>query len=177
MTLSKQQRFILEAIRDLGCVKQEQLLRLYLAHTPMPEERAERQIDAMLRQLKGRIGELREEGGLVRIDRIVPDASRLEAIDVMLELTGGSAPFYKARLPPPLLLRFALGGDAAAVFAVMKLDDMPAAESALKDSGDQRMIWLADYLPADASLTFPPNHFLAVRKQDGTHGFYGSQEL
>lgn len=177
MTLTKQQRFILDAIRNLGCVRKEQLLKLYLAHTPMPEEQAARQLDAMLRQLRNCIGELRVEGDLARIDRIKPKASRLEAIDVMLELTGGTAPLYKARLPPPLLLRFALGGDAAAAFVVIRYEDKDAAATELKTCGDQRVIWLSEYLPGDGAPTLPTNHFLAVRKQDGTHGFYGSEEL
>ena len=177
MTLSKQQKFILDAIRNLGCVKREQLLKLYMARSLLSEERAGRQLDAMLRQLRNCIGELRFEGDLVRIDRIRPDFHRLEAIDVMLELTGGTAPLYKARLPPPLLLRFALGGDAAAAFVVIQYGDMAAAEKELKTSGDQRVIWLTEYLPADNTPSLPPNHFLAVRKQDGTHGFYGSDEL
>ena len=177
MILSKQQKFILEAIRSLGCVKREQLLRLYLAQAPMPEEQASRQLDAMLRQLRYCIGELRTEDDLVRIDRIQPDAHKLEAIGLMLELTGGSAPFYKARLPPPLLLRFALGGDDGALFAVIRRDDMATAEKELRSSGDQRIIWLTEYLPADETLALPPGQFLAVRKQDGTHVFYGSNEL
>lgn len=177
MTLSKQQKFILDAIRSLGCVKREQLLKLYMAHSLLPEERAACQLDAMLRQLRNCVGELRLEGDLVRIDRIKPKAHRLEAIDVMLELTGGVVPLYKARLPPPLLLRFALGADAATVFVVIRFEDMDAAQAELKTCGDQRVIWLSEYLPGDGVPALPPNHFFAVRKQDGTHGFYGSEEL
>lgn len=177
MILSKQQKFILEAIRSLGCVKREQLLRLYLAWSPMPEEQASRQLDAMLRQLRYCIGELRVEDDLVRIDRIQPDEHKLEAIDLMLELTGGVVPLCKARLPPPLLLRFALGEDNGALFAVIRRDDMAAAEKELKSSDAQRIIWLSEYLPADETLALSPGQFLAVRKQDGTHAFYGSNEL
>lgn len=177
MILSKQQKFILGIVRDLGCVKREQLTTLYIAHTPMPQERAERQLDAMLSQLRYCICEIRLDNETVRIDKIEPDRYRLEAIDVMLELTGGTAPFYKARLPPPLLLRFTLGGDAASTFVVVRYDDKAVAETELKISGGQRVIWLAEYLPADGTVALPPGHFLAVRKQDGTHGFYGSNEL
>lgn len=177
MTLTKQQKFILEIIRNLGCVKREQLLKLYMAHALLPEEQAARQLDAMLRQLRNCVGELRVEDDWTRIDRIPPDLHRLEAIDVMLELTGGVAPLCKARLPPPLLLRFALGGEAGAVFVVIRYEDMAAAENELRSSGGQRVIWLSDYVPADGAVALPPNQFLAVRKQDGTHGFYGSNEL
>ena len=177
MNLTIQQKVILEAIRNHGCVRREQLLKLYMARFLLPEEQAARQLDAMLRQMRSGIGELRAESGLVRIDTIQPDDHRLEAIDVMLELTGGTAPLCKARLPPPLLLRFALGSNAGTAFVVVRYDDMEAVEAELKSCGDQRVIWLAEYLPTDGALMLPPNHFLAVRKQDGTHGFYGSGEL
>ena len=36
---------------------------------------------------------------------------------------------------------------------------------------------MTEYLPADETLALPPGQFLAVRKQDGTHAFYGSNEL
>ncbi|MCR5825023.1 MAG: hypothetical protein K6G54_00500 [Oscillospiraceae bacterium] len=177
MILSKQQKYILGVVRDLGCVKREQLLRLYMAHASLPEDRALRQLDAMLLQMRNGISELRLEGDLARLERVQPNAHCLEAIDVMLELTGGAVAFYKARLPPPLLLRFALDGPHPVVFVIIRYDERAAVEKELRPRGDQRVVWLSTCLPLDAAPALPPGHFLAVRKQDGTHGFYGSNEL
>ena len=174
MNLSIQQKYILEVLRKVGCLKRSQLQIFLNGRFPLPDQAAQvRQMDAMLRQMRNFVSAIRVEGDIVRLDNVQPDHFWLEAIDVMLELAGGVPPNYKARLPPPLLLRFILDDDAANVFAVAKWQDRAAAAPVLAKQGDQRVIWLAD---SAQSISLPPEHFLAVRQQDGTHRFYGSQE-
>ena len=174
MLLSIHQRYMLELLRNVGCLRRDQMQKILQQHFHQEDLHiTENRLDAMLRQLRNFVGSVRLEGDLVRLDNVEPDYSWLEALDVMLELAGGVPPHYKARLPPPLLLRFILDDDAANVFAVAKWQDRAAATPVLAKQGDQRVIWLAENAQ---SISLPPDHFLAVRQQDGTHRFYGSSE-
>ena len=91
MLLSIQQRYILEAIRKLGCMRRDQLLILTRERFRRSDLIiSERRMEAMLRQLRNGVADFRLEGDLVTCTQALPNAQRLEAIDVMLELTGGT---------------------------------------------------------------------------------------
>ena len=107
MMLSVQQRFILEALRKLGCIRREQLLVLTREKFRRDDlVISEERLDAMLRQLRYGMGDFRLEGDLVKLSQKPPDVQRLEAIDVMLELTCGTPLDFNARLHRPVLLQF-----------------------------------------------------------------------
>ena len=55
---------------------------------PMGVEISEHRLEVMLRQLRHCVGEVRMEEELVRLSHARPDPRRLEAVDVMLELSG-----------------------------------------------------------------------------------------
>ena len=174
MLLSVHQRYMLELLRNVGCLRRDQLRKMLQQHFQQEDLHiTENRLDAMLRQLRNFVGSVRLEGDLVRLDNVKPDDSWLEALDVMLELSGGAPPHYKARLPPPLLLRFILDDDTSNIFDVAKWQDRTTAAPMLARQGSQRVIWLADNAESIGGV-LPPGQFLAVRQQDGTHRFYGS---
>lgn len=107
MMLSVQQRFILDALRKLGCIRRAQLLVLTREKFRRDDlVISEERLNAMLRQLRYGMGDFRLEGDLVKLSQKPPDAQRLEAIDVMLELTRGTPLDFNARLRRPVLLQF-----------------------------------------------------------------------
>lgn len=177
MMLSVQQRFILDALRNLGCIRRDQLLVLTREKFRRDDlVISERRMDAMLRQLRYGMGDFRLEGDLVKLSQSSPDAQRLEAIDVMLELTRGSPLDFNARLRRPVLLQFTWEQSAGAArpFTVAAMPDMETERTErLAQYRRARVIWLCEGGPPDG-LTLPDKHFIAVRNPDGTHGFYGA---
>ena len=135
----------------------------------------ESRLEAMLRQLRAGTGDIRIDGGLVRLSNKQPDGLRLEAIDVMLELAEGTPENFTTRLESPGLLRFSWGGDRLRVFTVAALSVpiRPAVETLARE---KRVVWLSAGNVVLEGLTLPPKHFFAVRQTDGSHRFYGSNE-
>ena len=63
---------------------------------------------------------------LVWLSSARPDARRLEAIDVMIELTEGKPQEFRVSREAPRLLRFAYGGDGLRPFTAASLDAAPS---------------------------------------------------
>ena len=108
MFLSIQQKFILDTLKKLNCVRQRQLHALVRGRFQQDGfEVTQARMDAMLRQLRAGTADVRLDDGLVWLSNAQPDARRLEAIDVMLELTGrkpqefNSGPSLWPRWTPP----------------------------------------------------------------------------
>jgi len=114
MLLSIQQKFILDALKKLGCVRRRQLHALVKGRFQADHfEITQARMDAMLHQLcMGTI--VCMDDGMVWLDDERPDCRRLEAIDVMLELTGGKPQLFSTKVEPPRLLRFAYRAHGAA---------------------------------------------------------------
>lgn len=175
MLLTRQQRFLLDALARLGCARQDQLTALVRARfCRTSPETAERLTEAMLRQLSHGNCELRVEGGLVRLPRIRADPARLEAIDVMLELSGCAPLDFCAGQSPPVLLRFAAQGKKIHLFAVLTADSLtdvlyrrPSFQST------ERVIFLLGDAGAPPALPAMPNkRFFAAVQADGSHRFF-----
>ena len=144
MFLSIQQKFILDTLKKLNCVRRRQLHTLVRGRFQQDGfEITQARMDAMLRQLRAGTADVRMDGELVWLSTAQPDARRLEAIDVMLELTGGKP-----------------------------LDAAPA--ELLERGRAERIVWIADSGEPPKGLTLPPKHFFAARQQDSSHRFYGS---
>ena len=110
MLLSVQQKYILEVLRKLGCVRRCQLDTLVREKFRRPDlEISAARMDAMLRQLRAGISDICIDGEIVARSNAPPDALRLEAIDVMLELSEGKPADFKTGLESPELLRFFWG--------------------------------------------------------------------
>jgi len=173
MLLSTQQKFILDALKKLGCVRRSQLHALVQGQFQTDDfEITEARMDAMLCQLRAGTADVRLDDTLVWLGNYQPDFRRLEAIDVMIELTGGKPQTFHVSAEPPRLLRFAYGRDGLRPFSVASLDLSPP--DSLEWGRGERVVWIADSGEPSQGLALPPKHFFAARQSDGTHRFYGS---
>ena len=174
MLLSIQQKFILDTLRKLRCVRRRQLHALVRGRFSDLDV-SEASMDAMLRQLRMCIGEIRLDSDLVCLSDAQSNALRLEATDIMLELAEGKPQDFTTRLESPRLLRFALGGDSLRLFTVALLTH--AADTRQVERGRlERIVWISASGTAPEGLTLPPRHFFAACQEDGSHRFYGSNE-
>lgn len=174
MLMSVQQRYILEVLRKLGCVRQDQIHALVQGKFGRPDlEITQARMEAMLRQLRSGLGDFHVDGNFVYMARDQPDAVRLEAIDVMLELSEGAPQGFTVKVDSPRLLRFALGGDKLKLFSVAKLAYVSEPQQ-LQRERSERIVWISDSGTPPEGLALPPKHFFAARQADGSHRFYGS---
>lgn len=173
MILSTHQKFIMGTLRRLGCIRQRQLLILVRERFRQADlEINQARMAAMLRQLRVGTADLRMDGELVWLSNQQPDSKRLEAIDVMIELTGGSPQDFEGNIAPPRLLRFSYGQDSLRLFTVISLE--ASSPELLERFPKERVVWISDSGEAPKGLALPPKHFFAARQPDGTHRFYGS---
>ena len=175
MLLSRQQRYMLDIIRRLGCLRRDQLWIFTREHFReadyvMPA----RNIDVMLQQMRHRILELRMDGEIVRLSAVCTDPLRLEAIDVMLELSGGTPLDFNACLSPPELLQFVCGTEYVRRFTVADLDRTVLPRAA---QPSERVIWLNASGRPPEGLNLPLKSFFAVRQTNGPHRFFGSGDI
>lgn len=176
MFLSVQQKYIVETVRKLGCLRREQLLVLTREKSRRPDlVLTDQRLDTMLRQLRFGVESIRLEGDIVRLPDVEPDPRLMEAIDVMLELSEGRPLDFHTVRDVPFLLRFSLGGDTLRLFSMadLLLPDLPERTQRRRM---ERIVWIAEDGRAPVDLILPRRHFFAVRQQDGTHRFYGSNE-
>ena len=174
MLLSNQQKYILEALRKLGCIRTDQLRALVRSKFQRPGFAVrEEHMSAMLRQLRSGLGDFHLDGGFVYLTRGQPDAFRLEAIDVMLELSEGAPQDFTVKVDGPRLLRFALGGDKLKLFSVARLSHISDPQQIQREHSE-RIVWISDSGTPPEGLALPPKHFFAARQVDGSHCFYGS---
>lgn len=173
MLLSVQQKYILALLRKLGCVRRRQLHALVRGRFQKDDlEIPLARMDAMLRQLRMGTADVRLDDELVWLHGCQPDYRRLEAIDVMIELTSGKPGEISTKTEPPRLLRFTCGGGELRLFAVASLDVSPP--EGLEPVRKERVVWITDSDEAPKGLILPPRHFFAARQPDGSHRFYGS---
>ena len=174
MLLSVQQKYILEALRKLGCVRTDQLHVLVQGKFQRPGfEIGEVRMTAMLRQLRSVLGDFHVDGDFVYLARGQPDSMRLEAIDIMLELSEGAPQDFTVKVDSPRLLRFGLGGDKLKLFSVARLSHV-SDPRLIQRERSERIVWISDSGTPPEGLTLQPKHFFAARQEDGSHRFYGS---
>lgn len=174
MLLSVQQKYILEALRKLGWVRSDQLHALVRGKFQRPGFAVrEEHMSAMLRQLRSGLGDFHVDGGFVYLARGQPDTARLEAIDIMLELSEGAPQEFTVKVDSPRLLCFTLGGDKLKLFSVARLSHISDSRL-IQQERSERIVWISDGGMPPEGLTLPPKHFFAARQADGSHRFYGS---
>lgn len=175
MLLSIQQRCILELVRKLGYIRRSQLHTLVNRQlSPQGMSVSRTALDAMLRQLKVCNQAIRLDDAGVSFAGAPSDPRRLEAVDVMLELSADASLDFHAGLQDPQLLRFSLDDGKLRLFTVAVM--RPGRLESLVRQRMERIIWISDNGALPAGLTLPPKHFFAARQSDGTHRFYGSEE-
>ena len=170
--LSVQQKYILEILRKLGYIRREQLQTLVQGRFSELEI-SECRMAAMLRQLRYATGDVRLDNSAVWLGEAQPDFQRLEAVDVILELSEGRPQDFSVKCQSPELLRFTLEGSSLRIFTVATIS-APLHTSVQARDGPGQVVWISDSGTAPPGLTLPPKHFFAVRQPDGSHRFYGS---
>lgn len=177
MLLSIQQQFILDVIKKLGCLRISQLLVMVREKFRQPDlVIGEDRLEFMLRQLRAGTNDLRIEEDMVLLPNEAPDSCRLEAIDVMLEITGGNPLDCRRIAERPFLLRFSVESKTLRLFSVAELAP-PFSPEAVERCRTERIIWISASGVPPEGLILPRKHFFAIRNVCNTHRFYGSQEL
>ena len=168
MLLTKQQKYLLAMLEQLGCAEQRQLavlLQKTFAFSSLDD--AVRVTNACVRQMK--------MGGLLQIaDNIVtrtgaqPSTQRLEAIDVMLELSAAQPEDFYA-VDKHILLRFSLGEPCFKQFVIVSGSDPPPEHEIRQD--EKIIALLPDGIRPE---TFPYTKpvIFAIRQGNGTHRFF-----
>ena len=177
MLLSIPQKYILSLLQEFRCIRKQQIFVLVRGHFRQSKlDVSENHLEAMLHQLRACAGNVRIDGDLISIGNALPDALRLEAVDVMLELCGGVPTEFSVQVNRPFLLRFAVGDEHVKTFAVVPASEL-ASLSEFACQKTERFIWLSGPLTYPEEILLPPKSYLAVRQADGTHRFYGSEGL
>ena len=168
MLLTKQQKYLLAVLGQLGCAEQRQLaalLQKMFAFSSFDD--AVRVTSACVRQMK--------MGGLLQIsDNIVSHcgeravSQQIEAIDVMLELSATQPESFYA-VDRHILLRFSLGGPSFKQFVIVSGSD-PLPEREIRQD-EKIIVLLPDSIrPETFSYTRPV--IFAIRQESGTHRFF-----
>ena len=168
MLLTKQQKYLLTVLEQLGCAEQRQLaalLRKTFAFSSLDD--AVRVTGACMRQM--------QMGGLLRItdslvslcgEQAVPQ--RIEAIDVMLELSAAQPEDFYA-VDKHTLLCFSLGEPSFKQFVIVSGSDPPPEHEIRQD--EKIIALLPDGIRPE---TFPYTKpvIFAIRQGNGTHRFF-----
>ena len=168
MLLTKQQKFLLAVLEQLGCAEQRQLaalLQKMFAFSFLDD--AVRVTDACVRQM--------QMGGLLQIaDGIVtrtgenPITQRIEAIAVMLELSAAQPEDFYA-VDQHILLRFSLGEPSFKQFVIVSGSD-PPPERELQQ--DKKIIALLPDGTKPEIFPYTRPVIFAIRQENGTHRFF-----
>ena len=169
MILSVQQKYIMEILRKLGYVRRGQVQALVRGKFPEIEI-SDLRMDTMLRQLRHATTDVRIDNNAIWLGDAKPDLRRLEAADIMLELTEGRPLDFSTKVKTPELLRFTLEGSSLRLFTVAVIS-APMAQAVDRPG---RTVWISENGTAPPGLSLPPKHFFAARQPDGSHRFYGS---
>ena len=169
MLLTKQQRFLLDALKRTGGLREDQMIALLRpAFCGEKPEIAPCVVEAALRQLRGMSVVLREKDKVYWLGRDPPDRDLLDAVDVMNQLSGG-APIEYWRAKAPILLRFYVQEKKVRAFSVVNESaDLRDADFPL----NERIILLFDGQGQPKALPVSNKQFIAVRQKDGGFRFY-----
>ena len=168
---------ILEILKEFKYLRVRQLHAMVRTHyRAQGIEIDARRMEIMLRQMRTGTNYVWLRGDVVSYGDRRIDPRLLEALDVMLELTKAQPGFYsKDGLHEPFLLRFTGNGKGAGyLFSVAWLDAATHIATVPRMKGE-RIIWISES-NSFGEINLPRHHFFAVRQEDGTHRFFGSNE-
>lgn len=168
MLLTKQQKYLLAALEELGCAEQRQLaalLQKMFAFSLFDD--AVRVTSACVRQM--------QMGGLLQIsDNIVSQCEewaipqRIEAIDVMLELSAAQPENFYA-VDKHTLLRFSLGEPGFKQFVIVSGSDPPPEHEIQQD---KKIIALLPDGTKPEIFPYTRPVIFAIRQENGIHRFF-----
>ena len=168
MLLTKQQKYLLTVLEQIGCAEQRQLAALLqktFAFSSLDD--ALRVTGACVRQMQmGRLLQITD--GLVAQTGGQPSTQQIEAIDVMLELSAAQPESFYA-VDQHILLRFSLGEPSFKQFVIVSGSDPPPEREILQD--EKIIVLLPDDIRPE---TFPYTRpvIFAIRQENGTHRFF-----
>ena len=168
MLLTKQQKYLLAALEKLGCAELRQLaalLQKMFAFTSIGD--AMRVTGACVRQMQMG-GLLQLSDGLITQTGGQLNTQRIEAIDVMLELSAAQPESFYA-VDKHILLRFALGEPSFKQFVIVSGSDPPPEHEIRQD--EKIIALLPDSIKPEAFSYTRPVIF-AIRQENGTHRFF-----
>ena len=168
MLLTKQQKFLLTVLAQLGCAEQCQLAALLqktFAFSSLDD--AVRVTIACVRQMQMG-GLLQISDGLITQTGEQPITQQIEAIDVMLELSAAQPEDFYA-VDKHILLRFSLGGPSFKQFVIVSGSDPPPEHEIRRD--EKIIILLPDSIKPEAFSYTRPVIF-AIRQENGIHRFF-----
>ena len=128
MLLSNQQKYIISVLRQIKYIRSCQLCALTAQHyLPQGIEISQHRMDVMLRQLRAGTNFVRLQEDIVCYGKRAVDPRYLEAIDVMLELSGCDPSFLSSeRLESPFLLRFTGSGEELSYLFTVAWMEVPS---------------------------------------------------
>lgn len=172
MLLTMKQRYVVDVLNRLGCLRRDQLYILTRDHFKTEDYTlSEYQMDEILRQLPFLVNEIRVENGVVRLSDHKPEPLRLEAINVMLELSNGYPIRFSAVHDEDILLRFALGSDPPRQYTVATYSDAAAEVETGKN-----IVWISLKRLMPENLSLAKQQFYAQCQKDGSHRFFGANQ-
>ena len=168
MLLTKQQKYLLTALEKLGCAEQRQLAAL------LQKTFAFSSLDDALRVTNACVRQM-QVGGLLQIsDGLITqtggqlNTQRIEAIDVMLELSAAQPEDFFA-VDKHTLLRFSLGEPSFKQFVIVSGSDPPPEREIQQD--EKIIVLLPDAAKLETFSYTRPVIF-AIRQENGTHRFF-----
>ena len=168
MLLTKQQKYLLAVLEQLGCAEQRQLAALLQKTFAFSShEDAVRVTNACTRQMQMG-GLLQISNGLVTQTGGQPSPQQIEAIDVMLELSAAQPESFYA-VDKHILLRFSLGEPNFKQFVIVSGSDPPPEHEIRQDK--KIIALLPDSIKPEAFSYTRPVIF-AIRQENGTHRFF-----
>ena len=170
---------MLDVLQRLGCARQNQLEALLKARFFPPGKAVPPGfLDAMLRQFRHGSVEVRRQDNVIFLPGKTADARRLEAIDVMLELSGVAPSDFWAEAKGAVLLRFSVAGKQVRLFAVLHADDLlgPDVRAPPAVSRAERVVILLTGEGPPPALPIPNTVFYALRQKNGSHRFFAREE-
>ena len=168
MLLTKQQKYLLAVLEQLGCAEQRQLaalLQKIFAFSSLDD--AVRVTGACVRQMQMG-GLLQISNGLVTQTGGQPSPQQIEAIDVRLELSAAQPESFYA-VDKHILLRFSLGEPSFKQFVIVSGSDPPPEHEIQQDK--KIIALLPDSIKPEAFSYTRPVIF-AIRQENGTHRFF-----
>lgn len=168
MLLTKQQKYLLAVLEQLGCAEQRQLAALLQKTFAFSSiDNAVRVTAACVRQM--------QMGGLLQIsDSIVSHygekalPQRIEAVDVMLELSAARPEDFYA-VDKRTLLRFSLGEPSFKQFVIVSGSDPPPEREIRQD--EKIIVLLPDSIRPEA-FSYTRSVIFAIRQENGIHRFF-----
>ena len=168
MLLTKQQKYLMAALEKLGCTEQRQLAALLqktFAFSSLDD--AVRVTNACVRQMQTG-GLLQISDGIVTRNGAQPSTQRIEAIDVMLELSTAQPENFYA-VDRHILLRFSLGKPSFKQFVIVSGSDPPPEREIRQD---EKIIVLLPNGAKPEIFPYTRPVIFAIRQENGTHRFF-----